>query len=175
MMRVTSYFAGAIGAASEMTLLSERENARTDLVAASHSLRLLIVTVTIPFALQFSGLHGLDILPPTLRVVNWSGLALMALLTGAGALLMDRLERAVATTQRDGRHGALLFLDLDNFKGINDTMGHEWGDRLLVQVAARIGASVRATDTVARRGGDEPVVVLHALLGRGVDLAAAQP
>src|SRR3990167_7375606 len=94
MLRATSYFAGAIGAASEMTLLSERENARTDLVAASHSLRLLIVTVTIPFALQWSGLHGLDILPPTVRAVDWPGLALMALLTGAGALVMDRLVRA---------------------------------------------------------------------------------
>lgn len=94
MLRATSYFAGAIGAASEMTLLSERENARTDLVAASHSLRLLIVTVTIPFALQWSGLQGLDILPPTVRVVDGPGLALMALLTGAGALLVDRLGRA---------------------------------------------------------------------------------
>lgn len=94
MMRATSYFSGAIGAASEMTLLSERENARTDLVAASHSLRLLIVTVTIPFALQWSGLHGLDILPPPVRVVDGAGLALMAVLTGAGALLMDRLGRA---------------------------------------------------------------------------------
>lgn len=94
MLRATSYFAGAIGAASEMTLLSERENARTDLVAASHSLRLLIVTVTIPFALQWSGLHGLDILPPTVRVVSAPGLALMAVLTGVGALLMDRLGRA---------------------------------------------------------------------------------
>ena len=95
MMRATSYFAGAIGAASEMTLLSERENARTDLVAASHSLRLLIVTVTIPFALQWSGLHGLDILPPAVaRVVDLPGLALLAVLTGAGALLMDRLGRA---------------------------------------------------------------------------------
>ncbi|MNU97894.1 putative ammonia monooxygenase [compost metagenome] len=94
MLRATSYFAGAIGAASEMTLLSERENARTDLVAASHSLRLLIVTVTIPFALQWSGLHGLDILPSTVRTVDWPGLALMALLTGAGALVMDRLGRA---------------------------------------------------------------------------------
>lgn len=94
MLRATSYFAGAIGAASEMTLLSERENARTDLVAASHSLRLLIVTVTIPFALQWSGLHGLDILPPTVRVVNVTGLAVMAALTGAGALLTDRLGRA---------------------------------------------------------------------------------
>jgi membrane AbrB-like protein len=94
MMRATSYFSGAIGAASEMTLLSERENARTDLVAASHSLRLLIVTIIIPFALQFCGLKGLDILPPMVRAVDGPGLALMALLTGAGALLMDRLGRA---------------------------------------------------------------------------------
>lgn len=94
MMRATSYFSGAIGAASEMTLLAERENARTDLVAASHSLRLLIVTVTIPFALQWSGLHGLDILPPTVRAVSWPGLALLAVLTGAGALVMERLGRA---------------------------------------------------------------------------------
>ena len=94
MLRSTSYFAGAIGAASEMTLLSERENARTDLVAASHSLRLLIVTITIPFALQWSGLQGLDILIPTVRDVSWPGLALLALLTGAGALVMDRLGRA---------------------------------------------------------------------------------
>jgi membrane AbrB-like protein len=94
MMRATSYFSGAIGAASEMTLLAERENARTDLVAASHSLRLLIVTITIPFVLQWSGLHGIDILPPATRVVDWPGLALMAVLTGAGALAMDKMGRA---------------------------------------------------------------------------------
>jgi membrane AbrB-like protein len=94
MLRATSYFAGAIGAASEMTLLSERENARTDLVAASHSLRLLIVTVTIPFALQWTGMHGLDVQPATARAVSLPGLALMALLTGAGAVFMDRLDRA---------------------------------------------------------------------------------
>ena len=94
MLRSTSYFAGAIGAASEMTLLSERENARTDLVAASHSLRLLIVTITIPFALQWSGLQGLDILTPSVREVSWPGLALLAVLTGVGALAMDRLGRA---------------------------------------------------------------------------------
>ena len=93
-LRATTYFAGAIGAASEMTLLSEREHARTDLVAASHSLRLLIVTVTIPFALQWSGLQGLDMLPPAARAVSPAGLALLAVLTGAGALLMDRLGRA---------------------------------------------------------------------------------
>jgi uncharacterized protein len=93
MMRATSYFAGAIGGASEMTLLAERNHARTDLVAAGHSLRLLIVTLTIPVALQFSGLHGLDIMPPTVRVVDGTGLAWLAALTGAGALLLNRLGR----------------------------------------------------------------------------------
>jgi membrane AbrB-like protein len=94
MMRATSYFSGAIGAASEMTLLSERENARPDLVAASHSLRLLIVTVTIPFALQWSGLRGLDVLASPVRLVDGVGLAALIVLTGAGALLMARLGRA---------------------------------------------------------------------------------
>ncbi|BEU94857.1 AbrB family transcriptional regulator [Acidovorax sp. DW039] len=93
MMRATSYFAGAIGGASEMTLLAERHHARTDLVAAGHSLRLLIVTLTIPVALQWSGQHGLDIMPPTVREVDWQGFALLALLTGAGALVLNRLGR----------------------------------------------------------------------------------
>jgi len=87
-VRATTYFAGAIGGASEMTLLAERVGARTDLVAAAHSLRLVIVTVSIPFAMQFSGLHGLDNLPPLVRDVRWGGLALLAIATGLGALLM---------------------------------------------------------------------------------------
>ena len=78
-------------------------------------------------------------------------------------LLMDRLERAANLCAREGTHGALLFLDLDNFKDINDTMGHDWGDQLLVQVGGRLSASVRATDSVARLGGDEFVVVVHGL------------
>lgn len=94
-LRATSYFSGAIGAASEMTLLAERVHARTDLVAASHSLRLVIVTVTIPFALQFSGLHGLaDLTPPSVQAVDWPGLAAMTVLTGVGAWAMLRLKRA---------------------------------------------------------------------------------
>ncbi|HSV52502.1 MAG TPA: AbrB family transcriptional regulator [Burkholderiaceae bacterium] len=92
--RTTTYFSGAIGGASEMTLLAEREGARTDLVASAHSLRVLIVTVLIPFALQFSGLHGLDPAPPALRIVDPAGLLLLALLTGLGAWLMQRLGRA---------------------------------------------------------------------------------
>lgn len=87
----TSYFAGAIGGASEMTLLAEREGARTDLVAAAHSLRLLIVTVGIPFAFTWSGLHGLDQAQPALRVVAWPQLAVLAGLTLAGAFVMRRL------------------------------------------------------------------------------------
>ena len=92
--RATCYFAGSIGGASEMTLLSEREGARTDLVAASHSLRLLLVTILVPFAFTFSGVHGIDPTPAGPRVVHWDGLALLALATGAGAWLMARTGRA---------------------------------------------------------------------------------
>lgn len=92
-LRATCYFAGSIGAASEMTLLSEREKARTELVASSHSLRLVIVTVLIPFALQWSGLHGSGEWG-SVRVVHLPGLALLALCTGLGAWLMLRLDRA---------------------------------------------------------------------------------
>lgn len=92
--RATSYFAGAIGGASEMTLLAEREGARTDLVAAAHSLRLVIVTLTVPFAVTLAGLHGVDLMPPGPRAVRWGGLAILALATGSGVWLMQRTGRA---------------------------------------------------------------------------------
>lgn len=91
--RSTTYFSGCLGGASEMTLLAERHHARTDLVAATHSLRLVIVTVLIPFAIQFSGLHGIDALPAGPREVSWPGLLLLLLAAGAGAWLMARLHR----------------------------------------------------------------------------------
>ncbi len=75
-------------------------------------------------------------------------------------LLVDRLEQALAASQRHRRQGALMFVDLDNFKTINDTLGHSQGDLLLVQVASRLSACVREGDTVARLGGDEFVVML---------------
>jgi diguanylate cyclase (GGDEF)-like protein/PAS domain S-box-containing protein len=79
-------------------------------------------------------------------------------------LLLDRLRHALATSKRDGHSGALLFLDLDNFKTLNDTLGHDKGDLLLKQVAARLTNQVpRESDTVARHGGDEFVIVLEAL------------
>jgi hypothetical protein len=92
-MRATTYFAGAIGGASEMTLLAERVGARTDLVAAAHSLRLVVVTVTIPFAMQWSGLHGLEVHVPGARDVNAGGLALLAASTCVGGLLMRAAGR----------------------------------------------------------------------------------
>lgn len=93
-LRSTTYFAGAIGGASEMTLIAERQGARTDLVAAAHSLRVLLVTLTIPFALQFWGVTGLDTLPPGLREVQPAGLLSLAGITLVGALFMQWLGRA---------------------------------------------------------------------------------
>jgi diguanylate cyclase (GGDEF)-like protein/PAS domain S-box-containing protein len=89
-------------------------------------------------------------------------------------LLLDRLRHALATCRRVGRTGALLFLDLDNFKSLNDTLGHDKGDLLLKQVAQRLATRVpRASDTVARQGGDEFVIVLEEL-SANLHEAAAQ-
>jgi membrane AbrB-like protein len=90
----TTYFSGAIGGASEMTLLAERENGRSDLVAAAHTVRLVIVTLVVPFALQYSGLHGLDPTLPGARTVQAGGLALLLALTLLGAWLMSKTGRA---------------------------------------------------------------------------------
>jgi diguanylate cyclase (GGDEF)-like protein len=77
--------------------------------------------------------------------------------------LSDRLTLAFAASKRSQQYGALLFLDLDNFKPLNDKYGHEFGDLLLVQVADRLKLCVREMDTVARYGGDEFVVILSHL------------
>lgn len=78
-------------------------------------------------------------------------------------LLIDRLGQALAASKRSGRHGALMFLDLDNFKPLNDEHGHDVGDLLLIEAAQRIMNCVREEDTVARFGGDEFVVMLKQL------------
>ena len=91
--RITTYFAAPIGAASEMTLMAERHGAQTDLVASAHSLRVLLVTLVLPFGLQWAGLHGLDTSLPGVRGVQWPGLALLAVLTGAGCWAMVKFKR----------------------------------------------------------------------------------
>lgn len=88
-------------------------------------------------------------------------------------LLIDRLNQGLIHAQRNGSHGALLFMDMDNFKALNDSRGHDVGDMLLIQVASRLTSCVRESDTVARLGGDEFVVVLQDL-GRSALLASNQ-
>lgn len=86
-------------------------------------------------------------------------------------LLLDRLQQMRATLARQGQMGAVLFMDLDRFKSLNDTQGHALGDELLIQVGQRLQACVREGDTVARLGGDEFVVALAQL---GTDAQAAK-
>lgn len=85
-------------------------------------------------------------------------------------LLRDRLDKACATSRRNGQYGALLIIDIDQFKTLNDTLGHDVGDHLLVEVAKRLLLCIRDEDTAARQGGDEFVVMLEEL---GLDAASA--
>ena len=87
-------------------------------------------------------------------------------------LLIDRLRKALSASARSGQEGAILFIDLDNFKNLNDTLGHDKGDLLLQQVAQRLLACVRDQDTVARLGGDEFVVMLEDLSKFPIEAAA---
>lgn len=86
-------------------------------------------------------------------------------------LLMDRLKKALASSARNQLEGALLFIDLDNFKTLNDTLGHNMGDLLLQQVAERLTVCVREEDTVARLGGDEFVIMLENLSPNSLEAA----
>ena len=86
-------------------------------------------------------------------------------------LLLDRLDQALHTSKRHVRKNALLFVDLDNFKMLNDTLGHQQGDRLLVQVAQRLRSCTRDGDTVARLGSDEFVVMLENLAEDNIEAA----
>jgi diguanylate cyclase (GGDEF)-like protein/PAS domain S-box-containing protein len=87
-------------------------------------------------------------------------------------LLVDRLSHALAASARSGQRGALIIMDLDHFKTLNDTLGHNVGDELLQQVAARLTANVREGDTVSRFGGDEFVILLEGLSEENIEAAA---
>lgn len=106
------------------------------------------------------------------RIVETERLARRDYLTGLPnrALLAERLNHALAIAERDNTQVALLFLDLDRFKHVNDSMGHSAGDQLLTQVADRLSRVLRKEDTLARMGGDEFVVVMENL-NRGQDAA----
>jgi diguanylate cyclase (GGDEF)-like protein/PAS domain S-box-containing protein len=86
-------------------------------------------------------------------------------------LLIDRLEQVLANCSRRGEYAAVLFADMDGFKSLNDTQGHELGDQLLVEAARRLRGDLRRNDTVARFGGDEFVIILENL---GASVAEAQ-
>ncbi len=86
----------------------------------------------------------------------------------------EQLERALATAQRTGRHVALLFCDLDNFKDVNDSLGHDKGDLLLKEIARRLSACTRRGDTLCRLGGDEFVLLLPSVPGDHEVVAVAR-
>jgi len=88
-------------------------------------------------------------------------------------LLLERIRHSIASGIRHQNHGAILFLDLDNFKTLNDTRGHDIGDQLLIEVANRLQACVRDGDAVARLGGDEFIIMLEGL-SEDIQQAAAQ-
>jgi diguanylate cyclase (GGDEF)-like protein len=90
-------------------------------------------------------------------------------------LMHDRLQQTLAASKRSGRYNALVFIDLDNFKPINDRHGHAVGDQLLIEVSKRLRNLIREDDTLARLGGDEFVVILGALgTGTAESMAQAQ-
>src|SRR5918998_1458698 len=89
-------------------------------------------------------------------------------------LFMERLEHSLRRKARSGRHAAVLFMDLDNFKDVNDSLGHEAGDRLLVAVAKRLRGCLRNTETLARFAGDEFVVLVDDATTGGVSSQLAE-
>lgn len=107
------------------------------------------------------------------RVAELNSLAFYDPLTGLPnrRLLLDRINHAFASSKRSGQDGALMFIDLDNFKDLNDTLGHDYGDMLLQETAKRLDTCTRENDTVARLGGDEFVVMLKDLSSQPIEAA----
>lgn len=138
-----------------------------------------------PVELTLTGLHedGLSLVTGFIRDISEQkkarreieNFAYYDVLTGLPnrRLLVDRYQHAVLLSQRTNTHCAIIFIDLDDFKILNDTKGHDVGDQLLIEVAKRIQANLRAGDTVARLSGDEFVVILEGL-SENINLAYQQ-
>ncbi|MES2489802.1 MAG: diguanylate cyclase [Pseudomonadota bacterium] len=126
-----------------------------------------IVILTITLGVSALDAHFAEKLTQSLKTTNaqLSELALYDSLTGLPnrMLLDDRMGQAASSAERNGRSFALLFIDLDRFKPVNDSYGHDVGDALLKAAAQRLISCVRAVDTVARIGGDEFVIVLSGI------------
>jgi len=133
-----------------------RKPSKADIYLIEHSARL--VGITLARKAAESEIQNLAFYDPLTLLPN-------------RRLLLDRLRQALASSARNEKKGALLFIDLDNFKILNDTLGHDIGDLLLQQVAARLTSCVREGDTVARLGGDEFVLLLEALSEHPVEAA----
>lgn len=156
-----------VGLSEEEQLAASHRNEQTHLWWASARTALLILFVAALGRMrwQFDKSRIQDLNERKRAEEKIAELAFFDQLTGLPnrTLLMDRLQQAMAASSRSGSHGALLFIDLDNFKTLNDTLGHDMGDTLLKQVAQRLTTCVREGDTVARLGGDEFVVILAGL------------
>lgn len=137
-----------------------------------------VMSTIVPFlneagiSTQYISIHT-DITTRKLHEDKIHLLAFYDVLTGLPnrRLLADRLQQALLVSARSGQFGAVLFLDLDNFKSLNDSKGHDAGDLLLVEVAQRLHTCMREEDTVARLGGDEFVVVLAGMGKNSVEAA----
>ncbi len=146
--------------------VTERRSAEEELVRARDELEVRVVERTAELETTNAQLQG-EIYERMQAEQRIWHMAHHDALTGLPnrALLLDRLSQSLVQAARHDSHIAVLFLDLDRFKSINDTLGHHIGDELLKHVAERLRAVVRAVDTVSRLGGDEFVVVLQEVAG----------
>lgn len=136
------------------------------LTAARHDVALAQTTALVEAngALVISALHPETVAESAMGELNEvTRVSQRDVLTGTPnrVLMLDRLKSAISLSRRRGTRAALLFVDLDRFKQINDTLGHAVGDEVLRLVAARLQSSVRESDTVSRHGGDEFLVLLQ--------------